>query len=367
MTVKRFDVVVAGGGSSGVPAAVAAARSGARVALIEQTGRLGGTPVAGLGFPICGMFLADYKKPTLVNEGLVREFLDASDGEVERRGRVQLLRCSGEMLEQIYNAWVDAEPNLKLFTDVDDLQVFSNDGRIESFRFQGLELEAGAVIDCTGRAAVAKRCGADLLSSKNPALAGFILRLSHVVPNEMLPIRVPHLLWKTAESGRLPAAARYTVFDRDLLKVSVEPGADAEALALNIFSVLKAELPEFQCSEIVETSTGRLEREGVRLKGTAVLDEQSVRSGARFDDAAAKGCWPMEFWDAEKGVLYSYVDGDGTYDIPMRALRSNTVSNLWTAGRSVSADSMALSSVRVVGTCMAVGEAVGAAAAKEAA
>jgi hypothetical protein len=365
MTVKRFDVVVVGGGAGGVPAAVAAAREGARVALIEQSSRLGGTPLAGLGFPICGMFCADCKEPTLANEGLVSEFLDASGAEIEHRGRVHTLRCPAEKLEQIYGEWVDAESNLQLFTDIDDLQSLAVEGRISSLSFQGLEIEAGAVIDCTGWAAIAKGCGAKLLTVEQPALAGFILRLSNVLSNDMLPISVPYTLWRAVESGRLPVLARYTVFDRDLLKISVGAGVDAGALAGDIFNVLKSELPEFQGSEIIETSGQVLEREGARLKGAAVLSEQDLCSGARFADAAARGCWPMEFWDAEKGVLYSYVEGDGTYDIPLRALKSENISNLWTAGRSISADSMALSSARVVGTCMATGEAAGRAAAKE--
>lgn len=367
MTVKRFDVVVVGGGASGVPAAVAAAREGARVALIEQTSRLGGTPLAGLGFPICGIFLADFAEPVLANEGLVREFLDASGGAIERRGRVHMLRCPAEKLEQIYGKWVDAEPNLQLFTEVDDLHAHAVEDRIVSLRFQGLDIEVGAVIDCTGRAAIAKSCGANVLKAEHPALGGFMLRLSNVISNDMLPIRVPHTLWRAVESGRLPMSARYTVFDRDLLKISVGPGIDAAALAGDIFKVLKSERSEFHGSEIIETSGRMLEREGARLKGAAVLAEQDVRAGTRFADGAARGCWPMEFWDAEKGVLYSYVEGDGMYDIPLRALKSENIFNLWTAGRSISADSMALSSARVVGTCMATGEAAGRAAAKEAA
>lgn len=367
MTRKQFDVVVAGGGTSGVPAAVAAAREGARVALIEQTPRLGGTPLAGLGFPVCGMFLADSAEPVLANEGLVREFLDASGGQVERRGRVHTLRCPSHDLERIYGSWINAEPNLELFTGVENLQVHTTDGRIDTLNFQSLEVEAGAVIDCTGTAAVATRCGANTLTSIEPALGGFVMRLSNVAVNDMLPIRVPHILWRAVESGKLAASARYTVFDRDILKISIEAGMDAAEFACDIFNVLKAELPEFQSSEVAETSGTTLEREGARLQGTAVLTEQAVHAGTRVADAAARGCWPMEFWDAEKGVLYTYVEGDGTYDIPMPSLRSESISNLWTAGRSLSADSMALSSARVIGTCMATGEAAGRAAAREAA
>ena len=121
----------------------------------------------------------------------------------------------------------------------------------------------------------------------------------------------------------------------------------------------------FRASDIAETSGTVLEREGIRLKGKIVLSEDDVRSGRKFSDAAARGCWPMEFWGSEIGVNYSHVKGDGTFDIPLRALKSENIGNLWAAGRAISADSMALSSARVIGTCIATGEAAGRAAARE--
>jgi len=72
----KIDVVIVGAGVSGVPAAVAAARAGAKTLLLEESPRLGGTMVASLGFPLCGLFENDISKsPRLLNGGLSTELI----------------------------------------------------------------------------------------------------------------------------------------------------------------------------------------------------------------------------------------------------------------------------------------------------
>ena len=87
MTKCSYDVVVVGAGASGVPAAVAVARCGARVLLLEQSTEPGGTMTAGLGFPVCGLFENDVAHPPrLLNGGLSGEFFAAVCKEVRDRG-----------------------------------------------------------------------------------------------------------------------------------------------------------------------------------------------------------------------------------------------------------------------------------------
>lgn len=383
MIEENFDVVVVGAGASGVPAAVAAARAGARVALLEKDSALGGTVNKGLGLPVCGFFSSDSDEPLPVNAGLALEFLQTvrtlDSDAVERRGRVFILRCSADRLGKIFRSWIEAETQVKLFTRASGLRIGECNDRITMLEMQSplegmVRLCPGEVIDCSGDAVVVQNSSASQIEPTDLPLAGFVLRVRNVELNDMLPIRIPHLLWHAAEARKLPPMARLTVFDPEcagsgILKISVDSGSDlSDALQFSrgIFEELKKELPEFHGSEIVETSTSVLHREGIRLKGEHVLAEDDVRGGRGFPDAAARGCWPMEFWDRKSGPRYSYAKGGATYDIPLQALKSENIGNLWAAGRAISADSKALSSVRVAGTCMAVGEAAGLAAAREA-
>jgi hypothetical protein len=129
--------------------------------------------------------------------------------------------------------------------------------------------------------------------------------------------------------------------------------------------LLQAELPALASARPTAFSPAVLAREGARLKGELILNSEDILKGRRFSDAVARGGWPMEYWDGKKGVQYGFAEEGLSFDIPLRALRSANIKNLWAAGRLISADSRALSSVRVMGTSMATGEAAGRAAARE--
>jgi FAD dependent oxidoreductase len=98
------------------------------------------------------------------------------------------------------------------------------------------------------------------------------------------------------------------------------------------------------------------------------LTREDVLGGRRFEDGVARACWPIELWEEGRlGATYEYLEDGQTYDIPLRSLRARDVANLFVAGRCMSATHEALGSARVIGTCLATGEAVGRAAATQAA
>ncbi len=371
-----YDVVIIGAGVSGVPAAAAAARAGARTLLLEKTCRLGGTMADSLGFPVCGLF--QNGPPRLLNPGLPAEWLSAVTGRIPdavfAMGKVTVCRCPLPLFQQIYRGWTQMD-NLTVCFGAQNIAPEMNANRIESVSFDcpdGPQRHSvGQAVDCTGCGEIILKSGAQRIVPKKLPLAGFSVRLSGVGPDELLSVKVPYVLCKAADAGALPASAACTVFSMEasgsaLCKFSVPSEmsqADAEDAARRGVQHLQQNIPAFESAQVVAVSPAVLQREGPRLKGAAVLTADDVRSGRHVEDAAARGCWPMEYWDPRTGVQYDYVQD--AYDIPLRALRSVNIENLWAAGRLVSADSAALASVRVMGTAMATGEAAGRAAAKE--
>jgi len=109
-------------------------------------------------------------------------------------------------------------------------------------------------------------------------------------------------------------------------------------------------------------------RESRRFAGRHVLCESDVLESRRFDDAIAYGGWfidthPPEGVDAPEEPPCRQHEVPYLYDIPLRCCLSREVDNLMFAGRNISATHLAFASTRVMGTCAAVGQGVGTAAA----
>jgi len=108
-------------------------------------------------------------------------------------------------------------------------------------------------------------------------------------------------------------------------------------------------------------------RENVRYEGDHVLAQEDIEGQGRFPDLVGHGGWTMD--DHPPGGI-EHAGEDTThypvpspYGIPYRCLYSRTISNLWFAGRNISATHMAMSSTRVMATCATLGQAAGSAAA----
>jgi len=135
--------------------------------------------------------------------------------------------------------------------------------------------------------------------------------------------------------------------------------ADADAVIRYLASVL----PSFESATIADTSLKVLEREGRRVIGEYMLTKEDVLSARKFPDGVVKNSWPIELWDRPKGPSYQYVPRGDYYEIPFRCLMVKGITNLLTAGRCISVTHEALGSTRVMGTCMALGDQAGRAAA----
>jgi hypothetical protein len=124
-------------------------------------------------------------------------------------------------------------------------------------------------------------------------------------------------------------------------------------------------LPAFADSFVSHTAPQVGVRESRRVVGRYQLTRADVLSGRKFEDAVARASWPIELWEeGHLGATYEYLPDGETYDIPLSSLQARDVANLFVAGRCMSASHEALGSARVIGTCLATGEAVGAAAAR---
>ena len=397
-----YDVVVVGGGSAGLAAAIGAARAGAHTALVERYGFLGGMATAGLVSTICGLYsTSPGDGPELLNDGFPSEFarLLASQPGCEkpvRRGRSFVLPYTGFAFARLADELTMSTSGLDVFLHAYLADVGTRGARVDTLRVttweRRLALRARAVIDATGDAPVAHRAGAS--TAAPPAairqLPSLVFVLQHVERDALAPgprVALLRTIVAAERDGRLPRGSSNVAFGP-----SPQPGEVIGKLALNDLAdeidgrrdfLTAAEqagrrrvaslveflqtLPAFARAFVSHVAPQVGVRESRRLVGRYELTREDVLAGRQFADGVARACWPIELWeDGQLGPTYEWLDEGQSYQVPLRCLEAKDFDNLFGAGRCISATHEALGSARVIGTCLATGEAAGIAAARRA-
>ena len=381
----RCEVLVVGGGVAGVPAAVAAARAGVETVLVEKRDVLGGAGVVGLHRSICGLYPnGPGLSESLLNDGIVREVcerlrvLDPASHPV-RLGKVDVLPYAPTKLREVFMEMIEGEERVRVLFETPAAGFKRDAGRICCMMANGLEVVPLAVVDCSGDGVVIASDPElhEPVPETGRQMAGFTIRIGSLGGSDnTLPVKVPYVVRQGIEGELLPAYLRYTTFVQGSLpnegwcKLSLPAGRPDLGLAQHdarlLLDYLKESLSAFETSRIVEMSAEVLEREGARLKGRYTLTERDALEGRRFPDAIARGAWPIEVWSPDKGPTYRYLEAGASYEIPLRCLTAVAAENLFCAGRCISVTREALGSTRVMGVCMALGEAAGREAARTA-
>ena len=377
------DILVAGGGVAGVPAAVAAARAGMRVVLAEISGLLGGAGVTALHRHICGLYLNGTAEPEhTLNPGLQREIITrlaalSPSNRPLQMGRVWVLPFKSAHLRSVYETIASDEPNLTVHFSSTVESLACDAERVVAVNIRtpdaSIALHPAAIIDATGSGEIIRLSGTPfgLAPESERQLAGCTIHIDNIEGDrELLGVKMAWALARlsASETRGLPLFAGFAPgpdADDGFCKFSLQSTAgpqDHATLAdrlTRLHALLAARLPELAHSRVLAGSP-RMEREGIRLAGQWELDETSLVAARKFSDGVARSAWPIEFWGPSDAVpRYSYPP-DGDYaDIPARCLRSRAIANLFAGGRCISASSRALASTRVMGTCMALGEAAG--------
>lgn len=127
------------------------------------------------------------------------------------------------------------------------------------------------------------------------------------------------------------------------------------------------QIPGLQDMRLVQTAAAVGVREARHLAGRHTLGLEDLRAGRRFDDAVTFGEFGVDIHDVTPGAKSAHGTKVRPYEIPYRCLLPESVGGLLFAGRCISGTHEAHASYRVTGTCMAMGQAAGLAAAMAAA
>lgn len=374
---ERCDVAVAGAGAAGIVAALAVARGGARVVLIEAGARVGGIAIQGLHRFVCGLFRNGGTRPGEPLHGsATMEFcrrLAGGDPEqlAVRRGRVWLLPfAGGEALAACAEAEIAGCKNIQLITGDPVVRAErAGNGLTEIGLASGLVIQPAWAIDCTGSAALCRMAGAQVDWPERPAMAGYGFEVAAADESKDGPLglalTVPYLLRQAADAGRIAPHLAYATWEpagktgQGWIKLALPAAAVSHAReqADLVWSVLKEASP-FAQARILRHVPTPLARETGHLRGEYVLTESDVLSARDFPDAVVRNAWPIERWEEDQGVSYRYLPDGQAHGIPLRCLRPQGGPGNWLcAGAAISAEPAAAASLRVMGVCMALGEA----------
>lgn len=173
----------------------------------------------------------------------------------------------------------------------------------------------------------------------------------------------PGLVVRMPVSGDIVAYLIDAEYDaRDALDTS-RAEADARRLAYRYLAIVRS-VPGCENAYIVTTGPELGTRESRHIVAPRVLTQGEVLEPRGLTDAVAVGAWPMEYHPgAGLASEWNFIGPPGFYGIALDCLRSVNVSNLFAAGRTMDGDRGASSSLRVMGTAFATGQAAGVAAA----
>lgn len=393
MAVRRqaFGVAVVGGGSAGAAASVAAARLGARTILIERYGFLGGAATQSMVLTYDG-FLYRRDHPEWAVGGIGRELIDSlalfglpTQPKLSRNGNWMLPfapEASKAALDRlVHQAGVDCRLHAVL------TGVHVKGGRIDALiahdHLGGFEIEAAEFVDASGEADLAALAGVPICHEEEPRFAASLCARIGGVPANILQDRAL-LLRLTADLSQSFGLAQIRPQGGFVIEIPGSAdlwwmGVDVRTDGLSSADLTRAEQdtrtavwafilrlkkePGCEGACLVATGPQLGIRETRHPLARHMISQSDALAGKRSMTSVARAAWNLERHDEPGRPTMQSIGGEGYFDIPLDALRSCTIDNLWLAGRTVGSDRGAFASLRVMGTAFATGHAAGVGAA----
>lgn len=392
----NYDVVVAGGGPSGLIAGVAAARLGAKTLIIERAGAFGGTATTSMVAQWLGFYNGDQQAvrgiPAEMTDRMMAAggsagFVSYTLSEATKNPlRVVSFPFNPEIAKIVMdNLVIESGADPLFHALVVGAEKTEDSVRLAVETVSGRRsIEANTVVDATGDAIVTHHLGAPLVgeelgTSRMPL--SLLFRLSSVdVPQfravsrsekralALKGVAQGDLVWDVMGLYSAPGStdaiclmSRITgldaLDDADLTKAEITGRRQVD----RIVRFLRAEVPGFQKCELAGIAARVGIRETRRLQGLYTMTEQDVLAARGFEDSIALGAGPLDVHDAKLGDRL--VKPPAPFEIPMRSLLTDSCARLVVTGRAISATREANGATRHMATAMALGQAAGSIAA----
>lgn len=397
--MKKYDLIVAGGGLAGVSSAIAAARAGVSVLLVEASGALGGALSGAQVYPFCPYYTEKNGEVTkTVNAGLFSEMIKRHNEKIVghfppaepniKQADGDIRRFKPEYFKMVLDDMV-SEYNVDVLYHSTIYDVAFSGRKIERIsvatRAGKLSLEADFFIDATGDGQVFYLAGCDHLLGRDKDNLCQPMTTCFRVCNIDLPLykkELPELqkLYKEKRaSGEITNprenllqfygigegivhynTTRVVMLDpTDPLSLS-RAETEARRQVYEVMDFLKKNSKAYRDAVLISVASEIGVRESRKLKGVHIITEDELFDCTVFDDSIALGNYDVDIHSPDgTGTRIRKFDRDKYYTIPYRSLLPKEYDNLLVAGRCISATHEAQSSVRIMPICASMGEAAG--------
>ncbi|MFQ5699863.1 MAG: FAD-dependent oxidoreductase [Myxococcota bacterium] len=392
---EELELLVVGGGSAGVAAAVTGARLGLRSALVEEMPFLGGMSTGGCVGTYCGFYYRERngRLEPLVG-GLPLEISDTLRERGHAYGPIPfkesaLLPYVPWGLKLLLEELARREPLLRVRLHAKMTHAVVEDGHLRGVAVQTrsgrIALRARVYVDATGDAELARAAGVATrvgdaiqypsmmftLQNVNTEVAfANLAKLPEIIERHFSAERLPRRGGNLIPTGRpgevLVAMSRLDLQGRPL------DGSDEEELtygemegrvqAARLSDFLKRHMPGLEEAFLSDSAARLGIRETRKVVGEYALTASDVLGARHFEDGIGRAAWPVERHIRGGETLWKFLDPGTWYTIPYRCLVPRGIDNLLVAGRCLSAEPDAFASARVIGPCMLQGQAAAVAA-----
>jgi hypothetical protein len=371
-----------GAGIAGVSAALEAARLGRSVALVDSAPTLGGQAIGSIIGTIIGLYTHG-PEPYQITHGIADDLIKDLTAEGALHRRVSMTGTITFQYDEVRLArWIEQkveEAGIQAVVGAVLTGVTIDGRRVQhlelAHRFGPMRVEAAGYVDASGDATLSYEGGLEVREPDASVYGSlnFIIEGYDVDAVKDLVIKDVHQ--RLAERGHTYGLVRHDGFlmhfpGRNFMLANVthfetplDPTKSAQMVfdgrrqADNVIRFLQAEFPKIFASARIRTYGTPGLRQTRWIVGRRQLTLDEIRLGERQPDAVARCAWWVELHNAKELVHWERFDPGHVYYIPLASMIPNGADNIVTAGRCVDADVHALSAIRVMGPCIAMGTA----------
>ncbi len=378
-TIKT-DICVLGAGISGVSAALEAAKLGRKVVLIDGAPTLGGQAIGSIIGTLIGLYTHGpdaYQITHGIADELIRDM--TAEGSLLRLHHSTVtfqydeVRLARWIERKVQEAGIDAVVGAVL------TNVVFKDRRIQSAefatRFGLLRVEADGYVDSSGDATLSYEAGLPVREPEEPVYGTLNFLIEGYDLEAVKSMKIEAIRARLATHGGRYGLVRHDGFlmhfpgknfmlaNISHFETPVDPLATANMVfegrrqADNVIRFLRAEFPGIFANARVRVYGNPGLRQTRWIEGTRQLTLADIRKGERPADAAARCAWWVELHNTKELVHWERFPDNHVYYIPLGCMVPRDADNIVVAGRCVDADSHALSAIRVMGPCIAMGTA----------